>query len=199
MNVESNGTCWIFWRSINWLVYLQTLSTLRYANRAKNIKNKPKINEDPKVRPFINLNYKSLLNSQKKINIWCWSRFPNKKMTCHQNKCFTCFLNVLFTKGCHAERIPVRDREAEADDRERRFRGRGSCPQWGNSTQLILNIWLQKTTQDLQFKDLRIMIALYNRSCWRQNGSAWDRNMRRRWRRCGKSKFSTQTLFRSLW
>ena len=26
-------------------------------------------------------------------------------------------------------------------------------------TQLILNIWLQKTTQDLQFKDLRIMIA----------------------------------------
>lgn len=27
----------------------ETLSTLRYANRAKNIKNKPKINEDPKV------------------------------------------------------------------------------------------------------------------------------------------------------
>ena len=26
----------------------ETLSTLRYANRAKNIKNKPKINEDPK-------------------------------------------------------------------------------------------------------------------------------------------------------
>ena len=30
--------------------YDETLSTLRYANRAKNIKNKPKINEDPKVR-----------------------------------------------------------------------------------------------------------------------------------------------------
>lgn len=29
--------------------YAETLSTLRYANRAKNIKNKPKINEDPKV------------------------------------------------------------------------------------------------------------------------------------------------------
>ena len=29
--------------------YDETLSTLRYANRAKNIKNKPKINEDPKV------------------------------------------------------------------------------------------------------------------------------------------------------
>lgn len=30
------------------LSYDETLSTLRYANRAKNIKNKPKINEDPK-------------------------------------------------------------------------------------------------------------------------------------------------------
>lgn len=28
--------------------YEETLSTLRYANRAKNIKNKPRINEDPK-------------------------------------------------------------------------------------------------------------------------------------------------------
>ena len=28
--------------------YDETLSTLRYANRAKAIKNKPKINEDPK-------------------------------------------------------------------------------------------------------------------------------------------------------
>ena len=28
--------------------YDETLSTLRYANRAKQIKNKPKINEDPK-------------------------------------------------------------------------------------------------------------------------------------------------------
>jgi kinesin family protein 3/17 len=27
----------------------ETLGTLRYANRAKNIKNKPRINEDPKV------------------------------------------------------------------------------------------------------------------------------------------------------
>jgi kinesin family protein 3/17 len=30
------------------LSYDETLSTLRYANRAKNIKNKPRINEDPK-------------------------------------------------------------------------------------------------------------------------------------------------------
>ncbi len=28
--------------------YEETVSTLRYANRAKDIKNKPKINEDPK-------------------------------------------------------------------------------------------------------------------------------------------------------
>ena len=28
--------------------YEETLSTLRYADRAKSIKNKPKINEDPK-------------------------------------------------------------------------------------------------------------------------------------------------------
>lgn len=28
--------------------YDETLSTLRYANRAKNIQNKPKINQDPK-------------------------------------------------------------------------------------------------------------------------------------------------------
>lgn len=28
--------------------YDETLSTLRYANRAKNIQNKPRINEDPK-------------------------------------------------------------------------------------------------------------------------------------------------------
>ena len=30
--------------------YDETISTLRYANRAKNIKNKPKINEDPKIK-----------------------------------------------------------------------------------------------------------------------------------------------------
>lgn len=28
--------------------YEETINTLRYANRAKNIRNKPKINEDPK-------------------------------------------------------------------------------------------------------------------------------------------------------
>ena len=35
--------------------YDETISTCRYANRAKNIKNKPKINEDPKdtmIREF---------------------------------------------------------------------------------------------------------------------------------------------------
>jgi len=28
--------------------YEETLTTLRYANRAKNIKNKPRVNQDPK-------------------------------------------------------------------------------------------------------------------------------------------------------
>lgn len=35
--------------------YEETISTLRYANRAKNIKNKPTINEDPKVNYNVQL------------------------------------------------------------------------------------------------------------------------------------------------
>jgi kinesin family protein 3/17 len=42
--------------------YIETLSTLRYANQAKNIKNKPKINEDPKVYKLFNILYISNLN-----------------------------------------------------------------------------------------------------------------------------------------
>ena len=47
----------------------ETISTLRYANRAKNIKNKPKINEDPKdamLREFQEeiSRLKSMLESQ---------------------------------------------------------------------------------------------------------------------------------------
>ena len=47
---------WVMWLSrqpIYWpqgpadYNYEESLTTLRYANRAKNIKNKPKINEDP--------------------------------------------------------------------------------------------------------------------------------------------------------
>ena len=49
--------------------YVETLSTLRYANRAKNIINKPTINEDPNVKLIRELRteivrLKSLLNSQ---------------------------------------------------------------------------------------------------------------------------------------
>ena len=40
--------------------YDETLSTLRYANRAKNIKNKPKINEDPKDAMLESIRKKSL-------------------------------------------------------------------------------------------------------------------------------------------
>ena len=54
--------------------YEETLSTLRYANRAKNIQNKPKINEDPKdalLREFQNeINrLKQMLAGQIPINI----------------------------------------------------------------------------------------------------------------------------------
>lgn len=34
--------------------YEETMSTLRYANRAKNIRNLPRINEDPKARLLLN-------------------------------------------------------------------------------------------------------------------------------------------------
>jgi kinesin family protein 3/17 len=45
----------------------ETLSTLRYANRAKNIKNKPKINEDPKVHiGLFNYRMQCFENSKRK-------------------------------------------------------------------------------------------------------------------------------------
>lgn len=53
--------------------YIETLSTLRYANRAKNISNKPKVNEDPKdtiLRQYQEEieRLKSLLGDQKPQN-----------------------------------------------------------------------------------------------------------------------------------
>jgi kinesin family protein 3/17 len=59
--------------------YDESLTTLRYANRAKNIKNKPRINEDPKdallreyqmeiTRLKVGLKY-SLLTSVEEVNI----------------------------------------------------------------------------------------------------------------------------------
>ncbi|XP_076257161.1 kinesin family member 3C isoform X1 [Rhynchophorus ferrugineus] len=53
--------------------YMETLSTLRYANRAKNISNKPKVNEDPKdalVRQYQEEieKLKSLLTSRPDLN-----------------------------------------------------------------------------------------------------------------------------------
>lgn len=40
--------------------YDETSTTLRYANRAKNIKNAPKINEDPKGLGLINVFFPKL-------------------------------------------------------------------------------------------------------------------------------------------
>lgn len=53
--------------------YDETLSTLRYASRAKNIHNKPKINEDPKdaiLREYQQeiMKLKQMLNGEQNVN-----------------------------------------------------------------------------------------------------------------------------------
>lgn len=55
--------------------YDETLSTLRYANRAKNIKNKPHVNEDPKVTMLREfqveiMRLKAQLAAQDKLSSW---------------------------------------------------------------------------------------------------------------------------------
>ena len=52
--------------------YSETLSTLRYANRAKNIVNKPTVNEDPNVKLIRELraeieNLKELLKAKGEV------------------------------------------------------------------------------------------------------------------------------------
>ena len=66
--------------------YDETLSTLRYANRAKNIKNKPKINEDPKdalLREYQEeiQNLKAMLMGQMEIPIDFATGKDNLKLT----------------------------------------------------------------------------------------------------------------------
>lgn len=56
--------------------YGETLSTLRYANRAKNIVNKPTVNEDPNVRLIRELReeiarLRALQDSEMVINFSC--------------------------------------------------------------------------------------------------------------------------------
>ena len=72
--------------------YDETLTTLRYANRAKNIKNKPRVNEDPKdamLREFqeeisrlkaqlANVNPKGQLISKCPYEITVSSKIPTK-------------------------------------------------------------------------------------------------------------------------
>jgi hypothetical protein len=62
--------------------YDETLTTLRYANRAKNIKNKPRINEDPKdalLREFQEeiARLKAQLSNRLNLN-WPWRSIENK-------------------------------------------------------------------------------------------------------------------------
>ena len=75
--------------------YDETLTTLRYANRAKNIKNKPRVNEDPKdamLREFqeeisrlkaqlANVNPKGQLISECLIDFFKFFRKPTKNLT----------------------------------------------------------------------------------------------------------------------
>lgn len=71
----------------------ETLSTLRYANRAKNIQNKPRINEDPKARCAVDI--------------------------VQLAQAFLCIVNSFadsshpWHAGCHATRVPGRDSKAE--------------------------------------------------------------------------------------
>ena len=61
--------------------YDETLSTLRYANRAKNIKNKPKINEDPKdalLREF--------QSEIEKLKVRCWFSLGAKAAYCLESR-----------------------------------------------------------------------------------------------------------------
>ncbi|KAK9884297.1 hypothetical protein WA026_005249 [Henosepilachna vigintioctopunctata] len=75
--------------------YMETLSTLRYANRAKNIYNKPKVNEDPKdtiLRQYQDeierlknlLSQKMFVNLDESDNVT--SRFPNSEVITLNNK-----------------------------------------------------------------------------------------------------------------
>ena len=75
--------------------YDETLTTLRYANRAKNIKNKPRVNEDPKdamLREFqeeisrlkaqlANVNPKGQLISECLFDFLRFSKKPTKNLT----------------------------------------------------------------------------------------------------------------------
>jgi hypothetical protein len=72
--------------------YDETLSTLRYANRAKNIKNKPKINEDPK--DALLREYKAEIEKLKEM-LMGKSQMPIDDMDLLQNAAGRCgfFLN----------------------------------------------------------------------------------------------------------
>ena len=88
--------------------YDETLTTLRYANRAKNIKNKPRVNEDPKdamLREFqeeisrlkaqlANVNPKGQLISKCPYEITVSSNIPTRLFLDFCLEIFCSFLGV---------------------------------------------------------------------------------------------------------
>jgi len=69
--------------------YDETMSTLRYANRAKNIQNKPRINE---VR---------VMSTQQRITRLCmaWLGSVGTVLDSRQNHCIKCGLTVVLLSG----------------------------------------------------------------------------------------------------
>ncbi|KAJ6224199.1 hypothetical protein RDWZM_002744 [Blomia tropicalis] len=104
--------------------YDETLSTLRYANRAKNIKNKPKINEDPKealLREYQEeiLRLKILIESQATL-------VPKSAGTCCEYCCFDIKSNLdLFADDLIMDNQLIekmrRDHDVQMQDLVRRY------------------------------------------------------------------------------
>ena len=82
--------------------YGETLSTLRYANRAKNIINKPTVNEDPNVKLIRELRaeivrLKALLTQGNQVSSAVFSvQFSGVDFACFLLLCFALSVHLLF-------------------------------------------------------------------------------------------------------
>ena len=82
--------------------YEETLSTLRYANRAKQIQNIPKINEDPKVKKLYPFLYDSISPVERPLT--------NKPS-------FNIVYFLIIFLGCHAATVSGGDTNAQGETR----------------------------------------------------------------------------------
>ena len=74
--------------------YDESLTTLRYANRAKNIKNKPRVNEDPK--DALLREYQMEITRLKVSGLYCLLAGSNGVLVCHTGSLF-----FMITVRCH--------------------------------------------------------------------------------------------------